>query len=97
MPPRTIAAKADGAPEFAIEAAKLYNKLACAACHRVNGEGGTSGPGLNGLLLRRDRAWVEGHFTEPQKFSPGTSMPPYRFQPAQMDAMVRWLLALPPE
>jgi ubiquinol-cytochrome c reductase cytochrome b subunit len=97
MTPRTIAATPEGAPEFARQAATLYNKLGCGACHRVNGEGGKSGPVLNGLLLRRDRAWIEGHFVEPQKFSPGTSMPAYRFEPAQMDAMVRWLLALPPE
>lgn len=97
MPPKALAATTDGAPDFAVEAAKLYNKLACAACHRVNGEGGKSGPALNGLLLRRDRAWIEGHFLEPQKYSPGTPMPPYRLPPAQMDAMVRWLLALPPE
>lgn len=96
LPPKALASS-DGAPEFAVEAAKLYSKLACAACHRANGEGGKSGPDLNGLLFRRDRAWIEGHFVEPQKYSPGTSMPPYRLQPAQMDSMVRWLLSLPPE
>lgn len=95
--PKELATMTDGPPEFAVTAAQLYNKLACGACHRVNGEGGKSGPSLNGLLFRRDRAWIEGHFAEPQKFSPGTSMPPYRLQPPQMDAMVQWLLALPPE
>jgi ubiquinol-cytochrome c reductase cytochrome b subunit len=95
--PKELATMTDGTPEYATAAAQLYNKLACAACHRVNGEGGKSGPSLNGLLFRRDRAWIEGHFTDPQKFSPGSAMPPYRFQPAQMDAMVQWLLALPPE
>jgi ubiquinol-cytochrome c reductase cytochrome b subunit len=95
--PKQLALSADGAPAFAVEAAALYNKLACGACHRVNGEGGKSGPVLNGLLFRRDREWIEGHFLDPQKFSPGTPMPPYRFAPAQMEAMVRWLLALPPE
>jgi ubiquinol-cytochrome c reductase cytochrome b subunit len=96
-PKELAAAKPGDAPEFAIEAAKLYGKFACGACHIVNGEGGKLGPELNALLFRRDRAWVEGHFAEPQKFSPGTTMPPYKFTPPQMDAMVRWLMALPPQ
>lgn len=95
--PKELAAMTSGAPDYAIEAAQLYGKLACATCHVVNGEGGKSGPVLNGLMFRRDAAWVEGHFREPQKFSPGTSMPPYRLQPPQMEVMVKWLLALPPE
>jgi mono/diheme cytochrome c family protein len=95
-PPKRLAAKTSGAPAFAIDAAKLYGKMGCAACHAINGEGGKSGPELNGLLFRRDHAWVVGHFNDPQKYSPGTPMPPYRLPPTQMDAMVRWLLALPP-
>lgn len=95
-PPKQLAAKTSGAPAYAIDAAKLYGKMGCAACHVVNGEGGKSGPELNGLLFRRDHAWVVGHFKDPQKYSPGTPMPPYRLPPAQMDAMVRWLLTLPP-
>ncbi len=95
--PKELAVMTSKAPPFAIEAAKLYNKLGCAGCHMVNGEGAKSGPALNGLMFRRDSAWIVGHFREPQRFSPGTAMPPYRMQPPQMDAMVKWLLALPPE
>lgn len=90
------AAPANAAPQFAIDAAKLYGRLGCPACHVVNGQGGKAGPELNGVQFHRDRAWLEGHFNDPQKYSPGTSMPPYKLPPPQMDVMVKWLLALPP-
>ncbi len=43
----------------------------------MNGEGGKNGPVLNGLKGRRERAWVLGHFSEPEKFTPGSTMPPF--------------------
>lgn len=95
-PKEMAAAPATEVPQFAIDAAKQYAKLGCATCHVVNGEGGKMGPELNGLQFRRDKSWLEGHFNEPQKYSPGTSMPPYKLPQPQMDAMVRWLLTLPP-
>lgn len=97
MPAKELAkAPAAEAPEYAIEAAKLYLKLGCPACHIVNGEGGKLGPELNGVQFLRDAAWLEGHFRDPQKYSPGTSMPPYKLPQPQMDAMVKWMLSLPP-
>ncbi len=97
LKPKELAkATAQEAPQFATDAAKLYLKLGCPACHMVNGEGGKLGPGLNGVSFTRDAAWLEGHFREPQKYSPGTNMPPYKLPPPQMEAMVKWMLALPP-
>ena len=95
-PKELAAATPDMAPAAAIDSAKLYVKLGCAACHVVNGQGGKSGPALNGLMFRRDATWLAGHFREPQKFSPGTTMPAYDLPPAQMDPLIQWLLALPP-
>jgi len=74
----------------------LYVEHECGVCHVVNGAGQTVGPPLNGVGGRRDRDWLVGHFRDPQKFSPGSMMPPYEFSEDEMDAMVRYLLALPP-
>jgi cbb3-type cytochrome oxidase cytochrome c subunit len=83
------------APQFAVRGALLYEKNNCGVCHQVNGIGGKLGPPLNSLSRRRSAEWVEGHFREPRKFSPGTIMPPYRFTPEEMETMVAYLFTIP--
>lgn len=82
------------APPDLVAAAQLYMKNNCNACHALNGTGGKSGPPLNGVGNRRDRAWLEGHFKDPQKFSPGTMMPPYTFTQPEMNQMLGYMLSL---
>lgn len=82
------------APQAAVDGALVYQQNRCNACHQVNGTGAKLGPPLNGLAKRRDKVWVEGHFADPQKFSPGTTMPPYRLQPRDMERLTSYLLSL---
>ncbi|HUQ93784.1 MAG TPA: cytochrome b N-terminal domain-containing protein [Bryobacteraceae bacterium] len=82
------------APQREVEGAMVYQQNRCAACHQVNGAGVKLGPELNGLSQRRDKDWIEGHFAEPQKFSPGTVMPPYRFAPRDLERITSYLLQL---
>jgi len=79
------------APVPVVSGAQLYMKNNCGICHSINGAGGKSGPPLNGVAKRRDRAWMEGHFGDPQKFSPGTMMPPYKFDSAGMANMLAYM------
>ena len=81
-------------PQFT-RGAQVYVTGACASCHKVNGAGGGIGPPLNGLFDRRAKDWVEAHFANPQKLSPGSIMPPYRFSPEDRNALMRYLAALP--
>jgi ubiquinol-cytochrome c reductase cytochrome b subunit len=83
------------APAFAADGAALYQKNFCSACHMVNGVGGKTGPPLNGLATRRTEAWAIEHFQNPQKMSPGTPMPPYKFNTQDMQNMVSYLFTLP--
>jgi ubiquinol-cytochrome c reductase cytochrome b subunit len=82
-------------PDFATDGAMLYQAQHCNACHQINGVGMKMGPPLNGVSGHRDRAWLEKHFRDPQSTSPGTVMPAYKFSDKEMDAMCRYLLALP--
>ncbi len=82
-------------PTFAVDGAIVYQKQGCGGCHVINYSGQKLGPGLNGVALRRSRAWIEAHFVNPEKMSPDTSMPPYRFKPKDMEAITSYLLALP--
>lgn len=89
------ALKIQDVPQFALTGAMLYQQHRCSLCHEVNGVGMKTGPSLNGLARRRDEAWVKAHFLDPQKTSPGSTMPAYRFQPRENDAISKYLLALP--
>ncbi|MBY0373208.1 MAG: cytochrome b N-terminal domain-containing protein [Bryobacteraceae bacterium] len=83
------------APSFAVEGAMIYQRQSCGNCHQVNNAGMNNGPSLNGLALRRSKEWVMGHFRDPQKFSPNTIMPPYRFNNRDMENVTNYLMLLP--
>jgi ubiquinol-cytochrome c reductase cytochrome b subunit len=85
----------DNAPEFAAEGALIYQSNRCGACHLVNGVGMKIGPPLNGLAKRESRSWVEEHFADPQKLSPGSMMPPYKLAPRDLENLTTYLLSLP--
>jgi len=85
----------DSAPPFATAGALIFQKNNCGTCHSVNGVGGKIGPPLNGLDNRRSEAWVIEHFQNPQKMSPKTPMPPYKFPDPDMQNEVSYLLTLP--
>jgi ubiquinol-cytochrome c reductase cytochrome b subunit len=83
------------APQNAVEGAMLYEGQHCGVCHQVNGVGMTTGPSLNGVAQRRTRDWLERHFVDPQKMSPGTTMPPYKFSSRDMDRIITYLQSIP--
>lgn len=82
-------------PDNIVAGALVYHERKCAVCHQVNGVGMQIGPSLNGLAQRRARDWVEQHFADPQKLVPGSSMPPYKFDPADLDHITTYLMELP--
>jgi ubiquinol-cytochrome c reductase cytochrome b subunit len=83
------------APQFVVEGAMVYQANDCASCHRVNGQGTELGPDLNGLASRHPREWVEAHFRDPAKLSPGSPMPAFNFNEKDMDRITSFLMALP--
>jgi ubiquinol-cytochrome c reductase cytochrome b subunit len=82
-------------PDFVVEGALIYQTNHCDACHQIAGAGKKLGPPLDGVGERRDRAWLEKHFQDPKSTSPGSIMPAYKFTPAEMDAICKYLLQLP--
>jgi ubiquinol-cytochrome c reductase cytochrome b subunit len=83
------------APDFATQGALVYQANHCGACHLVNGVGMTVGPPLNGLSKRQSRSWVQDHFADPPKLSPGSIMPPYKLAPKDLENLTTYLLSLP--
>ncbi len=85
----------ENAPDFATAGALVFQANHCGACHVVNGMGVQVGPPLNGLAARQSRSWVEAHFANPQKLSPGSIMPAYKFSKKDRDNLTSYLFALP--
>lgn len=83
------------APPDAVEGAMVYQNSQCGMCHELNGVGQKLGPPLNGEAGKRTREWLEGHFNDPPKFTPGSTMPAYKFNSHDMDRIVSYLLAIP--
>jgi ubiquinol-cytochrome c reductase cytochrome b subunit len=83
------------APDFVVNGAMVFVAQGCGGCHRVNGTGIAVGPSLNGLSERRARSWVEEHFLDPAKLSPGSIMPAYKLPPKDLANLTAYLFALP--
>ncbi len=83
------------APQEAAEGASVYYNNQCGSCHTLNDEGGKRGPVLNGLRQRREKKWVEAHFADPKKYSPTTTMPPYKFKSPDLEKITSYIMSIP--
>ncbi|MBZ5578020.1 MAG: cytochrome b N-terminal domain-containing protein [Acidobacteriia bacterium] len=83
------------APDFAVRGALVFQANGCGDCHTVNGAGTDVGPKLNGVGRRRSRSWVQDHFADPAKLSPGSSMPAFKFAKRDLDDLTAYLFTLP--
>ena len=61
--------------------AALVNQENCLACHALGDAGERLGPRLEYVGMRRDPAYVVEYLADPQRFTPGTSMPSYAHLP----------------
>jgi mono/diheme cytochrome c family protein len=82
-------------PAWAFAGAAVYQMNQCGACHPLKGTGNKIGPAIDGLAFRRDKPWVLEHFQDPQKLSPGTSMPPYRLKPEDLENLTHYIMMVP--
>ncbi len=89
------AAALQSAPQFIVEGAIVFQMNDCGSCHRVNGQGAEFGPPLDGVASRHPRDWIEAHFRDPAKMSPGSAMPAFNFNERDMDRITSYIMALP--
>lgn len=83
------------APAYAASGAAVYQSNNCGVCHQINGVGMKMGPPISRIAVHREKQWVIDHFNDPQKLSPGTAMPPYKFNAQDMDNITRYVLMIP--
>ena len=84
-----------GAPQIGVEGAMVYQANQCGACHKLNGAGMETGPALNGVADHHNREWIEGHFADPAKFSPGSTMPAYKLSSHDLDRLTSYIMEIP--
>ncbi len=73
----------------------LYRQEGCFMCHQLNGGGGKIGPDLTVEGTRgRTAEWLVGHFKDPQAYTPGSTMPPFKnLTDGQLRALTVFLLS----
>lgn len=82
-------------PDYAAAGAAVYQSNNCFVCHQINGVGMKTGPPLSRVAMHREKQWVIDHFNDPQKMSPGTVMPPYKFSAQDMENITHYVMMLP--
>lgn len=94
-PPKPILAAAAGAGGKELTAGqRLYQSLGCAGCHTINGIGGTSGPDLTHVGSKRNKAWLAGHFRNPQAYVANSAMPKVEAPDADIEHLTEYMLSL---
>jgi len=73
---------------------QLYRDYRCSYCHSLQGKGGTIGPALDNVGLRRTPEWMTHHFKRPMEVSPDTKMPKIHFKRSDLDALLAYLRSL---
>ena len=73
-----LAAGSAVAQDTVEKGAKVFRQAGCVACHKVNGQGGPSGPDLTRIgAVRTEQAWLRGFLKDPAALVPGSRMPPF--------------------
>ena len=75
----------------------IYRRESCRDCHKIFGNGSTSGPRLDGVGSRRSQSWLQAYLLTPSVGDKPyrSRMPSYAHLKAEeRDALVAYLLAL---
>jgi nitric oxide reductase subunit C len=69
---------------------QIFNQL-CVACHVLDGQGGSVGPSLDGVALRRDDDYLRRWLHDPGSVKPGARMPNLGLADEQINELVAFL------
>ncbi|MEO6213601.1 MAG: cytochrome b N-terminal domain-containing protein [Vicinamibacterales bacterium] len=79
-------------PEQIQTAAAVFARH-CIGCHTVDGEGGTDGPDLSTVGLKRDTAYLRRLIADPEAINPNAEMPSFerRLNVVELEAIAAYL------
>jgi len=81
----------EGTPQKAFLDSEIVRKYQCVTCHTIADQGGTVGPILNLVGLRREKDWLDRWLADPNAIKPGTKMPKFPFAPGERETTVGYL------
>ncbi len=81
----------EGTPQQAFLRSPIVEKYQCVTCHTISDEGGTVGPILNLVGLRRPEDWLRRWLDDPNAVKPGTKMPKFPFEGDELAQTVAYL------
>ncbi len=58
--------------------AALIQQEGCLACHELGDQGDSTGPRMEWIGARHDAMWIADYIADPQKYSPGSKMDPFK-------------------
>ncbi len=77
-----------------LEGKKLFSrKLACIACHRIEGKGGMVGPDLTRARERLKPQWLRLWLKDPRSFLPRVRMPDFGLSDEEIASLAGYILA----
>ena len=91
-----------------VKGRELYQKMHCAGCHKIDGQGGAVGPDLSAFAYKdpgnfsydnlegehSKQNWVVEHFQNPKKVSPGSPMQLIAMNKYQIECLSSYVLSL---
>lgn len=75
--------------------AALIQQEGCLQCHALGDEGENVGPRLEWIGARHNAQWIADYVLDPQKLSPGSTMPASELSQTQRQAIAEFIVALP--
>jgi mono/diheme cytochrome c family protein len=81
----------EGTPQQEFLAGPTVRKFQCVTCHTITDAGGTVGPILNLVGLRRSAEWLDRWLKNPNAVKPGTKMPKFPFTEEERELAVSYL------
>ncbi len=74
--------------------AQIVEKYECRSCHRVDGQGATLAPYLNGVTERLDSVSLRLWLRNPRAVKGNTAMPNFHLSDGEIEALVAYLQTL---
>jgi len=72
----------------------IVKKFQCVTCHTITDQGGSVGPMLNMVGLRRSEEWIREWLEDPNRVKPGTKMPKFPFTADEFELAVASLTGM---
>jgi ubiquinol-cytochrome c reductase cytochrome b subunit len=95
-PPALAENRAERLTATEVVGRQILGAQGCVSCHVVDGQGGTVGPALDGIALRRGAAYVHSYIENPRSLNPDAAMPAFLppLTHEQVEDVTQYLLTL---